>query len=410
MHAVVGGTNGSESMFVCRSPGGGGDLSRAGQLSWDGCSVAESGSTKVYKTYQVLVNVDGSARLEWKDWRQFEALPQGAINVANDVYVAREIANAAMFNYVGGLYLQEQYGLIILPPQGRRLTIGKILRLSTRMILTPKPNQIPGQLLVEHDPVRYELVSFKPDRLRSVQSTDVTLKDPIVLTNRNPTRESVESGIKVNYTHDDEVYFGRGHNIPTGSSVLLHFTNGTRMSFRWGIPKKHPVTTRMRLGGGQFSLPPKSKSEAHVMATRVERRWDYFATLSAHYEDGAILMRPVKGVFRQITFHHLRPVYTTPVFIDDGHASSASDARTRPTKARGEGGDGNLNFASASSGTEDSGHRPQRDGGGKVAEESSRDKDSLVFHPSRATCSPPPYVTVTLYLSIIAVVFCRFQL
>lgn len=78
----------------------------------------------VYPQYQVLVNVDGSARLEWADWRQFTALPPGAVNVANDVYVARDSVNAALHNFLGGLYLREQYGLIVLPPMGRRLTSG----------------------------------------------------------------------------------------------------------------------------------------------------------------------------------------------------------------------------------------------------------------------------------------------
>jgi len=124
LHSVVGGSNHSESLFVCRSPSGGGDSSRPGQLSWKGCLVVTGDTSNVYPHYQVLVNVDGSARLEWADWKQFTALPPGAVNVANDVYVARDVANSALYNFVGGLYLREQYGLIVLPPMGRRLTIG----------------------------------------------------------------------------------------------------------------------------------------------------------------------------------------------------------------------------------------------------------------------------------------------
>ena len=71
------------------------------------------------------MNVDGSARLEWQDWKQFTALPPGSVNVASDVFVAREVNNAKLHNFLGGLYLQEQYGLILLPPTGRKLTIGK---------------------------------------------------------------------------------------------------------------------------------------------------------------------------------------------------------------------------------------------------------------------------------------------
>ena len=125
MHAVIGGTNMTETLFVCRTRGGG-ELSRPGQLDWKGCHVViGQDNTETFQQYQVLINADGSARLEWVDWKQFTALPPGAVNVANDVYVAREIANAKFHNFLGGLYLQEQYGLIVLPPNGRKLTLGK---------------------------------------------------------------------------------------------------------------------------------------------------------------------------------------------------------------------------------------------------------------------------------------------
>ena len=143
-----------------------------------------------------------------------------------------------------------------------------------------------GQLLVEHEPTRYELVSFKPDRLRSIRSSEVTLDRSLIL-------HDVQNSLLVNYTHQNELYFGRGHNIPTGSLVTLVYANGTKIPFQWGISKKLPELTQMRLGRSEL---------ARIVATKIERQWDYFATLSAHYRDGAILMRPVKGtVGREIS-------------------------------------------------------------------------------------------------------------
>ena len=76
-------------------------------------------------THFRLVNEEGSARLEWHQWKQFSALPPGAVNTAEDVYVARE--EAVTHNFLGGLHLHQQYGLIVLPPLGRKLTTGKAL-------------------------------------------------------------------------------------------------------------------------------------------------------------------------------------------------------------------------------------------------------------------------------------------
>ena len=55
-----------------------------------------------------------------------------------------------------------------------------------------------------------------------------------------------------------------------------------------------------------YELPPKSYAPVHIRATRVERKLDYFATLCSHFADGAVLMRPIKGVYMQVNHQHLR--------------------------------------------------------------------------------------------------------
>ena len=221
-----------------------------------------------------MVNEEGSARLEWVDWQQFQALPVGTVNTANEIYVAREFTNEIRHNSIGGLHLAEQYGLILVPPGGRRLTS--------------------GQLLMEHQPIKYELLSFKPDRLRQVHSKEVKLKENFF-------------GGQQNYTFVNELYFGRGQNIATGSLVTLHWGNGTKVNFHWGIACTLPQKWKPRWNFNRQASP------AVVQATRVEKQWDYFATVSAHYRDGAILMRPIKGVFRQVTYEHLRAIYNQTI-------------------------------------------------------------------------------------------------
>ena len=80
-------------------------------------------SIQLFHRYQVLVNEEGSARLEWVKWQQFTALPQGAVNTAKDIYVARDEDNVSLWhNFIGGLHLHQQYGLIVVSALGRRLT------------------------------------------------------------------------------------------------------------------------------------------------------------------------------------------------------------------------------------------------------------------------------------------------
>ena len=122
LHAVVGGSNGTQSLLVCRA---GDELNFPGQLSWDGCfTVVGGGTIQLFHRYQVLVNEEGSARLEWINWQQFTALPQGAVNTADDIYVAREEDNTSIrHNFIGKL------GLV-----GTKRYCKKITQLSYKLI------------------------------------------------------------------------------------------------------------------------------------------------------------------------------------------------------------------------------------------------------------------------------------
>ena len=63
------------------------------------------------------------------------------------------------------------------------------------------------------------------------------------------------------------------------------------------MPHKMGKYHKMRL---VFELPDKSYAPVHIRAMRVERKLDYFATLCSHFQDGAVLMRPIKGVYMQV--------------------------------------------------------------------------------------------------------------
>ena len=80
---------------------------------------------------------------------------------------------------------------------------------------------------------------------------------------------------------------------------------------RWGLTQNIRKIQRLRLA---YDMLPNSRIKVHIKAIRVERRIDYFATLASHYKDGAVLMRPIKGVYVHVTHEHLRPVFDDPIF------------------------------------------------------------------------------------------------
>ena len=89
-------------------------------------------------------------------------------------------------------------------------------------------------------------------------------------------------GYVVNYTHQQTIYFGKGHNLQTGIGVRISFDNGTELDLKWGLPVNVMVSHKLRLDYPQ--LPPDSSVTAIVFATKIDRRMDYMATLVAHYQ------------------------------------------------------------------------------------------------------------------------------
>lgn len=93
---------------------------------------------------------------------------------------------------------------------------------------------------------------------------------------------SEAEGWVVNYTSQDTIYFGKGHNLQTGIGVRISFDNGTQFEMKWGLPVSMMVWHKLRLDHPQ--LPPDSSVTASVFATRIDRTMDYTATLVAHYQ------------------------------------------------------------------------------------------------------------------------------
>jgi hypothetical protein len=166
----------------------------------------------------------------------------------------------------GGLYQEEQYGLIVVDA-----AINQKKRRS-------------GTVLVEHEPIRFEITEFVQGRLRSEEKAEVAMQDVV---------DSSEQ-LVFNLTFDRTVYFGRGHSVPTGSPVTLIFSNGTRMDFDWGVKKRVPEWRMLRMMTADYA----TERGITVVGTKVRQRLEFSASMMTHFEDGAILARPIRGVYQ----------------------------------------------------------------------------------------------------------------
>ena len=80
----------------------------------------------------------------------------------------------------------------------------------------------------------------------------------------------------IHYSYNETLYFGKGQNIPTGGDVTLIFDNGSNIDIRWGLAKELSVIHKLRMN---YDIPPDSSVKVHIMATQIDRKLEYSATL-----------------------------------------------------------------------------------------------------------------------------------
>ncbi|KAF4518014.1 hypothetical protein B566_EDAN009247, partial [Ephemera danica] len=136
--------HGEESILVCRARHNGDLL--PGALIRDECMVSLARQVARYKRYDVLRNVEGSSRLQWRHWTRFNGIPAGAVSADGQGYVARRRAgpDAEHSHYMGRLDLSVGLGRVyVMEPDPSRSWVEK--------------DYLEGEVLVELEPLKYEL-------------------------------------------------------------------------------------------------------------------------------------------------------------------------------------------------------------------------------------------------------------
>jgi len=145
----------------------------------------------------------------------------------------------------GGLYEREQYGLIMVAPPA---------------VLGDAERHTVGQVLVEHEPVRYELVDFHRGRQtgESRKRSDLNVYyylDGGASAGDEEGVSDVAASVTKNVTFSRSLYFGRGHSVPVGARVHLIFANRSQMEIVWGVEKEQEVVRQVRVKDDKKAAP-----------------------------------------------------------------------------------------------------------------------------------------------------------
>lgn len=94
-----------------------------------------------------------------------------------------------------------------------------------------------GEVLVETEPISYEIRSIRPDRSSPARyPKKERVLGEAILKNEENGLQRVDSVISYEYTYS--LFWGKGHGLLTGLPFKVFFSNNSQIDGQWAIPKK----------------------------------------------------------------------------------------------------------------------------------------------------------------------------
>jgi len=287
------------------------------------CAVTFNKRLHLLDSYQVMTDRAGTSRLEWRHWDQFTKMPVGVVSFTEEsTYVARKAS-------------RHQVGAINLMPGFKNEMVAFDPDTMTTI------DEVKGQMLVEVEPIRYEMESIRfIDWREKVQKEEVCLGARVLSNSagESDNEELAGSGewtdlsTIVTYNATYQFYWGQMAGLikalPTSAET---FSKKQRLEFKWGMPHKYERHRIMKISD---RLLPGTSSNVSVWAFNTRRELPYTAKLVSIFESGKTKTKRVEGFYVETLLTDVELKRGSPYFTETGELSPTTTTTTttaRPT-------------------------------------------------------------------------------
>lgn len=295
-----------QHLYVCRAKING--ILVAGQVrpSKSECVVSLHEKVHSFGRYELLINKEDSARLSWVSRSKFNLDPPGAVtggNVPFLNFIARRKVKPDEIKEGGFTYLMGKFD-----PSNNLGVYTLVNEAGTEVEFED------GEILVETEPIRYELSSIKFDKFRERISREPRVLGQSVLKNEDQSTEeevsTVETVISYNYTYS--LNWGNGHGMLIGMNFSVNLENGSVVSGRWGLSD---TFVKVDIKPVETFLTPGTARNVTLRGDYVQVDTPYTATLISYYKDGETRKRVLKDSQRESTMRNVLPDWGPVYFL-----------------------------------------------------------------------------------------------
>ncbi|CAG9831397.1 unnamed protein product [Diabrotica balteata] len=236
------------------------------------CVVALYKKVSDYKEFDVLVSIEGSARLSWIHKNKYTLISQGAVTSGENAlksFVARREANShnkegSLSYYIGKYTPTENLGMFFVVDQNN--------------IEIPYED---GEILVETEPKSYELKNITYARTNKRHPKKQRILGHAVLKNEETTFQKVESVISFSYHYN--LFWGKGHGLSTGLPLLVNLPKGPQLKGSWALPHEEEKTEVVPI---ERDLEAGTAVNVTLIGNYTELEIPYTAIVVQNYQDG----------------------------------------------------------------------------------------------------------------------------
>lgn len=267
----------SHASYVCRIQIEG--IYCAGQTHMEDtstiCEASLQSDVRRHRMFEVLVNRNGGGKLKWQPWNKFRAEKfPGAVSASNgkvdEYYVARyKLGNHGHHHpYIVGNYdpLEKLGGRIYAPLPG-----GEPGRVEHEK----------GDILVEIEPVQYELRNIRLNKLRTDIRKNTTILGSTILSNTEDMTNQAETVITYDYTK--LTYYGKhpgvGNGVPT---KVIDPRTQQAVDIFWGVDL---TERKFETKAINTILQPGTAINVTLLGNYTVMEAPYTALLKAYYDD-----------------------------------------------------------------------------------------------------------------------------
>jgi len=329
--AVPSGT-GNADKFVCRAEHHGALL--VGQTTELGSYCVVGFVNRLYKKrhFELLVNVDRSARLEWRPYSRYAGVPEGSVAAVDessasvvgdhDIFIGRQLCPSSSAWLPGSIEVPR-----------RSANFGLMRVFDAKGNMSEQGN---GDILVEIEPIRYELEIHasmpddEPRRTRKVVKADTELAKSSLF--RFDEGKDIEARMQkvLSYEYEKSEYYGQVPGMLRALPTSIRLPNGQVQSVLWGLAEKSQQHETIMVG---HALQHFRAVDVSVVGVRITEETPYRGTLSAIFPDGSRRQRQVDGVVQRIYLDNIRPEYSRVYRIKEATNAAVASNTLLTTEA-----------------------------------------------------------------------------